>query len=110
MSITSLNDFCSNLRRDNLVPIFKELPADLETPASAFLKLGKNPPSFLLESVERGEQLGRYSFIGTNPYLTVETSGNKATIKQNGEHNFLLIILQPGHRYIMGNLVVFVMI
>jgi len=63
-------------------PVVRELPADLETPVSVFLKMGENPPSFLLESVERGEQLGRYSFIGANPYLTLQTSGNEATIRQ----------------------------
>lgn len=58
----------------------RELPADLETPVSVFLKLSKKAPSFLLESVERGEQLGRYSFIGTNPYLEVQTRGNEGVV------------------------------
>src|SRR4030042_5120028 len=81
-----LDTLCTkNSGKDTLVPVVRELPADLETPVSAFLKLGKNPPSFLLESVERGEQLGRYSFIGTNPYLTLQTSGSRAVIcQQNG--------------------------
>jgi len=81
-----LDTLCTkNSGNDTLVPVVRELPADLETPVSAFLKLGKNPPSFLLESVERGEQLGRYSFIGTNPYLTLQTSGSRAVVcQQNG--------------------------
>jgi anthranilate synthase component 1 len=70
----------TNQQQDTLVPVVKELPADLETPVSVFLKLGKNPPCFLLESVERGEQLGRYSFIGTSPYLTVRTYGNEGFV------------------------------
>ncbi|MCX6010382.1 MAG: chorismate-binding protein, partial [Chloroflexi bacterium] len=72
-------------RQDSSVPVVRELPADLETPVSVFLKLGRNPPSFLLESVEGGEHLGRYSFIGTDPYLILETFGNEGVIRQKQE-------------------------
>lgn len=51
----------------NLVPVYREIVADLETPVSAFLKLNRGGNSFLLESVEGGERIGRYSFIGTDP-------------------------------------------
>jgi anthranilate synthase component 1 len=57
----------------NLVPIFREVMADLETPVSAFLKVRQGPYSFLLESVEGGERLARYSFIGTQPYRIIRT-------------------------------------
>jgi len=57
----------------NLVPIFREVAADLETPVSAFLKVRQGPYSFLLESVEGGERLARYSFIGTQPYRVLKT-------------------------------------
>ena len=60
----------------NLVPIYREVAADLETPVSAYLKLREGPYSFLLESVEGGERLARYSFIGTHPYR----------ITRSGEH------------------------
>ena len=50
-----------------LAPVVRELPADLETPTSVYLKLAGNGPSFLLESVAGGERLARYSFIGVNP-------------------------------------------
>ena len=53
---------------NNLVPVFRDIPADLETPVSAFLKVARGEHSFLLESVEGGERLARYSFIGTEPY------------------------------------------
>ena len=53
---------------NNLAPIFRDIPADLETPVSAFLKVARGEHSFLLESVEGGERLARYSFIGTEPY------------------------------------------
>jgi anthranilate synthase component 1 len=51
----------------NLLPVVRELPADLETPVSVYLKLAGQGPSFLLESVTGGEQVARYSFIGVNP-------------------------------------------
>ncbi len=57
----------------NLVPIYYEIMADLETPVSAFLKVARGNYSFLLESVEGGEQLARYSFIGTEPSLVLKT-------------------------------------
>ncbi len=59
----------------NLVPIYRELVADLETPVSAFLKVNRGGYSFLLESVEGGERLARYSFIGTEPYKVLTTKG-----------------------------------
>ena len=59
----------------NLVPIYREVVADLETPVSAFLKINRGGYSFLLESVEGGQQLARYSFIGTEPYKVMTTSG-----------------------------------
>ncbi len=61
--------------KGNLIPVYREMVADLETPVSAFLKINKGGKSFLLESVEGGERLARYSFIGTEPYKTITTSG-----------------------------------
>ena len=49
-----------------LIPVVRELPADLETPISVYLKLAGNGPSFLLESVTGGEYVSRYSFLGTD--------------------------------------------
>jgi anthranilate synthase component 1 len=59
-------------RRGNLIPVYGELIGDLETPVSAFLKVAaQRPSSFLFESVEHGEKLGRYSFIGFDPFRVV---------------------------------------
>ncbi|MEI6135870.1 MAG: anthranilate synthase component I [Chloroflexota bacterium] len=66
--IPSLNDVRKMTGRGNVVPVYREVRADLETPVSAFLKVARGPYSFLLESVEGGERQGRYSFIGTEPY------------------------------------------
>ena len=59
----------------NLVPVYYEMMADLETPVSAYLKIARGNYSFLLESVEGGERLARYSFIGTEPSLVLKTGG-----------------------------------
>lgn len=64
--------------RGNIVPVYREVPADLETPVSAYLKIARGDYSFLLESVEGGERLARYSFIGTEPYRVLQT-GDPAT-------------------------------
>jgi anthranilate synthase component 1 len=57
----------------NVVPIYREVAADMETPVSAYLKVARGDHSFLLESVEGGEHLARYSFIGTEPYRILRT-------------------------------------
>ena len=61
----------------NLIPVYRSINADLETPVSAYLKVAQGPYSFLLESVEGGERIGRYSFIGTDPYKVVKTGVNE---------------------------------
>jgi len=63
----------------NLVPIYHEIMADLETPVSAYLKIARGNYSFLLESVEGGEHLARYSFIGTEPSLILKAEDNDST-------------------------------
>ena len=74
----------------NLVPIYRSINADLETPVSAYLKVARGPYSYLLESVEGGERLGRYTFIGTEPYKVVHTG--KGT--PNGEIDPLILVEQ----------------
>jgi anthranilate synthase component 1 len=61
----------------NLVPVCRDIQADLETPVSAYLKIARGNYSFLLESVEGGERLARYSFIGTEPLLVLRTRDDK---------------------------------
>jgi anthranilate synthase component 1 len=78
----------SRLAQDfTLVPVVKSVMADLLTPVSAFLAIaGDEPDAFLLESVERGEQLGRYTFLGARPYLQLRSSRGAVTI-QRGRHS-----------------------
>ena len=59
--------------KGNLIPICREINADLDTPVSAYLKVARPPYSFLLESVEGGERIARYSFIGTEPDTVIKT-------------------------------------
>ncbi|MFC1950779.1 anthranilate synthase component I [Chloroflexota bacterium] len=65
-------------RQGNLLPVYREIRADLETPVSAYLKVARGDHSFLLESVEGGERLGRYSVIGTDPSLVLTTGADNA--------------------------------
>ncbi len=68
------------LARDgNLVPVYREVVADLETPVSAFLKVSRGGYSFLLESVEGGQRMARYSFIGTEPEKVIVSTGGDKT-------------------------------
>jgi anthranilate synthase component 1 len=66
------------------VPVFAELPADLDTPLSAYLRLRPGPYSFLLESVEGGEQWARYSFLGADPLMVLTAKDGKITLTRAG--------------------------
>ena len=73
-------------RQGNVVPVHKVLMADLETPVSAYLKLAAGKKySFLLESVEGGENVGRYTFLGTDPFLRVTATGKRIEIERSGK-------------------------
>ena len=77
----SLDDVRTLAKEGSMIAVHRELPADLETPVSVYLKLTQpGTPSFLLESVERGEQVGRYSFIGVNSPMTITAIGDQVTI------------------------------
>src|ERR1039457_1030229 len=66
-----------------LIPVVKSVSADLLTPVSAFLAIAdKEPHAFLLESVERGEQIGRYTFLGARPYMRVKAREGTVEIER----------------------------
>jgi anthranilate synthase component 1 len=75
MYYPTLEEVKNSKGQGNVVPVYREIVADLETPVSAFLKINRGGYSFLLESVEGGERLARYSFIGTDPYKVLQTWG-----------------------------------
>jgi anthranilate synthase component 1 len=77
----SRDEFRDLATRGNLVPVFAELAADLDTPLSAFLRLRPGSHAFLLESVEGGEKWARYSFLGTDPQMVLTAKGQRVTVR-----------------------------
>jgi anthranilate synthase component I len=76
-------EFCRLAQDATLVPVVKSVMADLLTPVSAFLAISRGEKyAFLLESVERGEQIGRYTFLGARPYMQLRAHGNEITIER----------------------------
>lgn len=84
MFFPDLNTFHDLSRRGNLIPVYREIMADMDTPVSAFKKLDDGRFSFLLESIEGGEKWGRYSFLGSTPSLIVRSRGNTVETIENG--------------------------
>ncbi|HTS36174.1 MAG TPA: anthranilate synthase component I [Candidatus Solibacter sp.] len=76
-------EFSGLAREATLIPVVKSVSADLLTPVSAFLAIAdKEPHAFLLESIERGEQIGRYTFLGAKPYMRVRAQQGKVEIER----------------------------
>lgn len=74
-------EFLGYAQKGNLVPVYREIYGDLETPVAAYMKLAKAAHySFLLESVEGGEKLARYSFLARDPELVLKTKGHEAEV------------------------------
>ncbi len=81
----SREEMYQHFERGDLVPVYRTLLADLETPVSVYMKLAEaGQPAFLLESVEGGEQVGRYSFIGVNPKGVLSVKDNIVTLTRDG--------------------------
>jgi anthranilate synthase component 1 len=79
-------EFKRKSERGNLIPVYREILADTETPVSAFSKIASNAEyAYLLESVERGEKLGRYSFLGSNPHLIFKSEKDRIEITRDGK-------------------------
>jgi anthranilate synthase component I len=82
----TFREFLELSRQATLVPVVKSISADLLTPVSAFLAFaGKEPHSFLLESVEGGERIARYTFLGARPYMRLSARGNVIEVERDGE-------------------------
>jgi anthranilate synthase component 1 len=85
-SLPSERDFLKLSRTHTLVPVYRTVAADLETPVSAFLRIAATEPeAFLLESVEGGEHVGRYTFIGIQPYKKMTSRGTEITVEERGK-------------------------
>src|SRR4029077_10213363 len=85
MRVTSFEAFSELAQRGTFVPVVKEIVADLLTPVSAFLKIAEHSDyAFLFESVEGGEQVARYSFLGKDPFLVLRSRQGKTTMDRSG--------------------------
>ena len=85
MYYPSLKEFIKKAKEGNLIPVYQEILADFETPVSAFTKIDTGNYAYLLESAERGEGLGRYSFLGSNPSLIFKSKGKRVEIIKDGK-------------------------
>src|SRR5436853_6379019 len=82
----TFEEFEAEAERGNVVPVVRSVLADLQTPVGAFLRIAGNAThAFLLESIEGGEHVARYSFIGANPWMVVRANGPQTIIERNGQ-------------------------
>jgi anthranilate synthase component I len=81
----TLESFLSLAQQGNLIPVTRRILADFETPLSAYHKIRGQGESFLFESVEGGEHLGRYSFVGCNPRAIIRQTGSRIELIENGK-------------------------
>src|SRR5438034_4039830 len=85
MKQTTYEEFAELARRGTFVPVVKEIMADLLTPVSAFLKIAEHSDyAFLFESVEGGERVARYSFLGKDPFLVLRSRDGRTAIERSG--------------------------
>ncbi|MCA9098471.1 MAG: anthranilate synthase component I, partial [Planctomycetaceae bacterium] len=76
--------FSQLARQGNIVPVYRKLVSDTLTPVSAYCKIAQGDHSFLFESVIGGEKIGRYSFVGSNPFLELEAFETRVVIREGG--------------------------
>ncbi len=86
MIAPSLDEFLKLAGQGNLIPVTARILADIETPLSAYRKIRGQGESFLFESVEGGEHLGRYSFVGCNPRTVIKQTGNRVEVIESGKN------------------------
>ena len=84
MYFPDIETFNKLAQQGNLIPVYREIMADMDTPVTAFKKVDDGHYSFLLESIEGGEKWGRYSFIGSTPSQIIRSKGNVIEIIRNG--------------------------
>ena len=99
----TLEEFVALAAQGNLIPVTRRLLADIETPLSAYRKIRGPGESFLFESVEGGEHLGRYSFVGCNPRAILRQTGGKIEHLENGKVVESLEVRRPGSTPVGGS-------
>src|SRR3989304_10482315 len=90
----SLEEFREKARSANIVPVYRDILADTDTPVSAFMKIDTGEDAFLLESVEGGEKWGRLSLLGASPMRIVRSKGRTIEIIEGKEKR--IIEADPG--------------
>src|SRR5467141_3190842 len=85
MYFPTQDEFLKLAVHGNLIPVTRRLLADFETPLSAYRKIRGQGESFLFESVEGGEHIGRYSFVGCNPRTVIRQTGHRIEVIENGK-------------------------
>ena len=100
-------EFCRLAKQGNLIPVTRRLLADQETPLTAYRKIRGQGESFLFESVEGGEHLGRYSFVGCNPRGMIRQTGDQVEWIEGGQvlesFKVCLLYTSPSPRDISGS-------
>jgi anthranilate synthase component I len=95
MVTPDFDTFAALAQQGNIVPIYREIMGDLETPVLAYKKLARDSMSFLLESVEGGEKWGRYSFLGLHPSLVVQVRRDLVTVWDKGKEERFEKVADP---------------
>jgi anthranilate synthase component 1 len=95
MIYPDLKEFKKLSGKGNLIPVYREILADMETPVSAFRKIDDGRYSFLLESVEGGEKWARYSFLGSSPSIVLRSFGDRVEIVRDGKKEIRSFVHDP---------------
>jgi anthranilate synthase component 1 len=91
----TLEEFKKKAKQGNLIPVYREILGDMETPVSAFRKIDDGKYSFLLESVEGGEKWARYSFLGSRPEVIVRSRDRKVEVIRQGKKEIRTFAKDP---------------
>ncbi len=91
----TLAEFKQKAKKGNLIPVYCEILADMDTPVSAFQKIDDGRTSFLLESMEGGEKWARFSFLGSRPSVIVKSFGRRVEVTRNGKNEKMLFDRDP---------------
>src|SRR6478609_2169368 len=93
----TLESFLDLAKQGNLIPVTRRILADFETPLSAYHKIRGQGESFLFESVEGGEHLGRYSFVGCNPRAVIRQMGDRIEVIEGGKVKDRYVVSHSPH-------------
>lgn len=95
MYYPTFEEFKEKSKEGNLIPVYREILADLDTPVSAFMRINDGSHSYLLESVEGGEKWARYSFLGSNPSIVIKGNRECIEITSGGKKEVIRGIADP---------------